>query len=156
RARGERQSDRVAGNRRSTCGRKPIPTCCQLPLGNVDRDQLTRVKQLSEHRVLSPEPVADINDHTAGWQLRRRRFHQPAAGLLGLVLRAWTVPQPEIPPPKSDGQEAIRSDALVDPRDRIPALLEQLADVPNMLAGPPGPLTTLHHMYVYSHVKAAE
>ena len=156
RARGEGQVGCVAGNRCSTCGRKPIPARRQLPLGNVDRDQPTRVKQLREHRVLSPEPVADINDHTAGWQLRGRRFHQPAAGLLGLVLRPWTVPQPEIQPARCDSQEAIRSDALVDPRDRIPALLEQLADVPNMLAGPSGHLTTLHRMYAYSCVQAAE
>src|SRR5262249_25545361 len=118
--------------------------------------QSTRVAELRNHRVLSAEPVADINDDTAGWQFGRRRFHQPTASLLGLVLGARAFPQAEIQPARCDGQEAIRSDALVDPRDRVPALLEHLADVTHMLAGPSGHPTTLHRMYAYSVVLAAE
>jgi len=133
---GDRQPDGVADHRRGRGLPQMVPARRQLPLGDVHRYQPPGADRLGDQRVLGCEPVAHIEDGSPGRQSQRERPHHPAAGGLSLAPGTGSLPQPQVQPARRQRQEAVRPDALVDPRGGVPVLLDHRGGMPRVLHRP--------------------
>ena len=97
----------VTGHRVSAGSVEVRASGAELRLGDVERNESRRPCDLGDEHVLDPEAVPDVEDDSACRKPAGQVAHEAPHRHRGFFLVAVSLPEPEVQPPGSEGQEEV-------------------------------------------------